>query len=102
MRVRRIDQNSAALIDTFQRFRHARPIYSENDDVALGRLLPGTCDGSWAKIGNKISQCLRPSGIGYDYGMTRDDQVATDRTRNFACTYKSYFHDQSPFASTSE
>jgi hypothetical protein len=66
MRVRRIDLKSATPIDSFQHFWHVHPIRSENNDIALGRLLPGPRDGAWAKIGDKISQCLRASGIGHD------------------------------------
>ena len=71
MRVRRIDQNSATPIDAFQGFRHLYSMRSENDDVALGRLLPGPCDGARTEFGDKISQCRRTPGIGYYYGVTR-------------------------------
>jgi hypothetical protein len=56
MRVSRIDQNSATPIDTFQRFTHVHPMYSENNDVALGRLILGLRDGAGAEIVYKISQ----------------------------------------------
>ena len=79
MRVCRIDQNSAAPIDTFQRFRHVHPMYSENNDIAFGCLLLRPCDGAWTEIGDKISQCLRTSGIGYNDGMTSGYQVTTER-----------------------
>ena len=36
MRICRIDQNSATLIDTFQRFRHVHPIDGKDNDIALG------------------------------------------------------------------
>jgi hypothetical protein len=55
MRVRRIDQNSATPIDTFQCFRHVHPMDSKNNDVALGRLLPGDRDGARTEISDKIS-----------------------------------------------
>jgi hypothetical protein len=71
MRVSRIDQNSATPIDVFQRFAHFHPMYSENNDVALGRLFPGPCDGTCTEIGDEISQCLRTSGIRYNYRVTR-------------------------------
>jgi hypothetical protein len=79
MRVRRIDQNSATPIDTFQRFPHVHPMYSENNDVALGRLLPGPRDGARAEISGKTSQRRRPSGIGYNYGVTSICQMAAER-----------------------
>ena len=48
----------------------------ENDDVALGRLLLCPCAGAWAEVSDKLSQCLRTSGIGYHYCMTSDYQMA--------------------------
>jgi hypothetical protein len=69
----------------------------ENNDVALGRLFPGPRDGAWAKIGDKINQCLWTSGIGHDYGMTRVYQMAAERAGYGTSTYKPYFHGQSPF-----
>jgi hypothetical protein len=71
MRVSRIYQNPATPIDAFQRFTHFDPMYSENNDVALGCLFPSPGDGAWTKISDKMSQCLWTSGIGYNYGMTR-------------------------------
>ncbi len=91
MRVGRIDQNSATPIDAFQRFRHVHPRCSENNDVALGRLLPGPRDGAWTKISDEISQCLRTSGIGYNYGMTSGYQMAAERARYVTGTYKPTF-----------
>jgi len=79
MRVGRIDQNSATPIDTFQRFTHVHPMDSENNDVALGRLLPGPRDGAWTKISDKTSQCRRTAGIGYNYGVTSIYQVTAER-----------------------
>jgi hypothetical protein len=96
MCVRRIDQNSATPIDTLQRFRHVHPICRENNDVARSRLLPGPGDGAWTNISDKISQCLRTSGIGYDHGMTSADQMAAERTRYSTGAYKTYSHDRSP------
>jgi hypothetical protein len=86
--VSRIDHNSAMPIDTFQRFRNVHPMCSENNDVAFGRLLLGSRDGGWPKISDEISQCLRASGIGYNYGMTSGYQMAAERTRYVTSTYK--------------
>ena len=52
---------------------------SENNDVALGRLLPGSCEGAWTEIGDEISQCRRTSRIGYNYGVTGVYQVTAER-----------------------
>ena len=71
MRIGGIDQNSPTPINTLQSFKHVHPVRSENNDVALGCLLPGPRDGAWTKISDKISQCLRTSRIGYDNGMTQ-------------------------------
>jgi hypothetical protein len=54
-------------------------MYSENNDVAFGRLFPGPRDGAWTKINDKMSQCVWTSGIGYNYGMTSGYQVTADR-----------------------
>ena len=97
MRVSRIDQNSATPIDTFQRFTHVHPMYSENNDVALGRLLSSPRDGAWTKISDKMSQGLRTSGIGHNYSVTSVYQVMAERTSYIPGSYKSYLHDQSPF-----
>ena len=97
MRVRRIDQNSATPIDTFQRFRHTSPNYGKNNEVALGCLLLGPCDGAWTEISDKIGQCRRTPGIGYNYGMTSGYQMAAECTRYLAGTYKTYFHNPPPF-----
>jgi hypothetical protein len=70
---------------------------TRNNEVALGRLLFDSRDGARAKLGDKISQCLRTSGIGYDYGMTSVYQMAAERTGYVAGTDKSYFLDESPF-----
>jgi hypothetical protein len=93
MRVRRIDQNSVTPIDTFQRFPHVHPMYSENNDVALGRLLPGPRDGARVEISDKTSQRRRPSGIGYNYGVTSIYQMAAERACYATGAYESYFHD---------
>jgi hypothetical protein len=71
----------------------------ENNDVALGCLLLRPSDRVWAKIGDKLSQCLRTSGIGYNHCMTSGYQMAAKRTCNDTCAYKPYSHDQSPFFS---
>jgi hypothetical protein len=65
---------------------------SENNDVALGRLLPAPCDGAWAQISDKISQGLRTSGIGDNDGMTSCDQMAAEGARYLSGTDKPYFH----------
>src|SRR5215469_7718607 len=96
MCVCRIDQNSATPIDTFQRFRNVHPMYSENDDVALGRLLPGPCDGAWAEIGDEISQCRRTSGTRYNYGVTSVHQVTGKRACYVPSSYKTDFHNPAP------
>src|SRR5580693_1111220 len=98
MRVRRVDQNAAAPVDTFQRFRHLYPMCSKNNDVTFGRLLFCAGDGAWTKAGDKISQCLRTSGIGYDDGVTSVDQVTTECACHVPGSNKSYFHDQSPIS----
>jgi hypothetical protein len=72
-------------------------MYSENNDVALGRLFPGPRDGAQTEVSDKLSQCLRTSGIGYNYGMTSVYQMVAEGTRYGTGTYKTYFHDQSPF-----
>jgi hypothetical protein len=75
----RLIQNSAVPIDTLQRFTHIHPMHSENNDVALRRLLlrPGDC--SRTKIGDKLGQCRRASGIGYNHGVTGVYQVTAER-----------------------
>src|SRR5580698_6238028 len=98
VRVSCIDQNSATPIDTFERFTYVHPMYSENNDVAPGRLLPGPRDGARTEIGNKNSQRLRTSGIGYNYGMTSGYQVTTKRAGYGTGAYKPYFHRQSPIS----
>ena len=50
MRVRRIDQNSAMPIDTFQRFRPVHPTGGENNNIALRRLLLRPCAGGRTEI----------------------------------------------------
>ena len=90
MCVRRIDQNSATPIDTFQRFTHLHPMYRENNEVALGRLFLAPRDGAGAEIGDEISQCRRTSGIGYNYGVTSVYQMAAERAGYSTGTYKSY------------
>jgi hypothetical protein len=97
MRVRCIDQNAAVPIDPFQRFTHVDPMYSENNDVALDRLLPGSRDGAWTKVSDKSSQCLRTSGVGHDHVMTSGDEMTAECTRYLTGTNKTYFHDQSLF-----
>jgi hypothetical protein len=69
----------------------------KNNDVAFGCLLLRPGDGAWTEISDKISQCLRTSGIGYNYRMTSGYQMAAEGTRYGAGAYKTYFHDQSPF-----
>jgi len=87
----RCDQNSAAPIDTFQRFTHFHPMHSENNHVALGCLLPGPCDGTWTEIGDKISQCRRASGIGYNYGVTSLYQMEAERRVTLPAPIKPIF-----------
>jgi hypothetical protein len=97
MCVRRIDQDAASPINTFESVSYTDPMCRKNDDVALGSLLFRSGDGAWPKISDKISQCFRTSGIGHNYGMTSGDQVTAECPRYVAGTYKSYFHDQPPF-----
>ena len=75
-------RNSATPIDALQRFRHFYPMCGENNGVALGRLLPGPRVGVLTEIGDKISQCLSASGIGYNDGATSVYQVTAERTRH--------------------
>ena len=93
MRVSRIDQDSAAPINPFQRLRDVHPICSKNNDVALGRLLFRASDGAWAKISDKFSQRLRTSGVGCDYGVTGVNQMAARSYPLRYGTYKTQFHD---------
>ena len=51
----------------------------KNNDVALGCLLLRPSDGAWTEISDKISQCLRTSGIGYDDGVTSRYQMTAKR-----------------------
>jgi hypothetical protein len=97
MCVRRIDQDAASPINTLESVSYTDPMCGKNDDVALGSLSFRSGDGAWTKISDKISECFRASGIGYNYGMTSGDQVTAKRPRYVAGTYKSYFHDQPPF-----
>jgi hypothetical protein len=73
-------------------------MYGKNNDVALGCLMLRPGDGAWTEISDKISQCLRTSGIGYNDGVTSVDQVTAESTRYFTSTYKPYFHHESPFS----
>ena len=98
MRVRRIDQNSATPIDAFQRFRHVHPMYSENNDVARGRLLPGPCDGARTMFSHKICQCLRTPGIRYKDGMTSGDQMAAESACYGTASIKPAFINRLPFS----
>jgi len=67
MCVRSIDQDAASPINTLESVSYSPPMYGENNDVALGRLLPSPCDGARTEIGDEIGQCRRPPGIGYNY-----------------------------------
>jgi hypothetical protein len=71
----------------------------QNDDVAIRGLLPGSGGGAGAEIGDKISQSFRSPGIGYDYRMTRIDQMTSKRACYITCTDKSYFHNSPPAVS---
>jgi hypothetical protein len=73
------------------------PFRSENNDFALRCLFFGPRGGIWTKIGHEITQRLRASGVGYDYGMTGVYQMAAERASYVTRTYKSYFHNHSPF-----
>src|SRR5580692_9654189 len=70
MCVRRIDQDASSPINTLECVSYTHPMSGENNDVALGRLIPGPRDGAWTEISDKLSQCLRTSGIGYNYAVT--------------------------------
>jgi hypothetical protein len=96
MCVRGIDQDAASPINALESVSYSAPMYGENDDVALGYLLLRAGDSAWTEISEKISQCPRTSGIGYNDGVTSIDQVTTESTRYFTSTYKPYFHDESP------
>jgi hypothetical protein len=98
MCVRGIDQDAASPINAQESIGYSDPVRGKNDDVALGCLLLRAGAGAWTEISDKISQCLRTSGIGYNDGVTSVDQVTTESTRYFTSTYKSYFHDESPFS----
>lgn len=91
MRVRRIDKNAAAPIDPIECFGHIRPIGRENDDVALGRLIPGPRSGAWPEISDEISQSLRSSGVRDNDAMTSGEQMAADGARYLSGPDKSYF-----------
>src|SRR5580692_671071 len=93
-----IDQDAASPINTLESVSYSAPMNGENDGVALGCLLLRAGDGAWTEISDKISQCLRPSGIGYNDGVTSVDQVTTESPRYFASTYKPHFHNESPFS----
>jgi hypothetical protein len=54
----------------------SNPLCSGNNDIALGCLFLRPGDGAWAEIGDKLSQCLRTSGVGYNHFVTGDDQMA--------------------------
>jgi hypothetical protein len=97
MCVRRIDQDAASPINALESVSHTDPMCGKNDDVALGSLLFRSGDCARTEISDKISQRLRTSGIGYNYGVTSIYQMAAEGTRYVAGTYKPYFHDQSPF-----
>jgi hypothetical protein len=99
MCVRRIDQDAASPINPLESVTHIYPMRGENDYVAGGSLLLRPSDRVWTKISDKISQCLRTSGIGYNHGMTSGYQMAAKRTCNGTGAYKPYSHDQSPFFS---
>ena len=96
MRVRRVDQDATSPIDTLQCFRHLRPMCSENDDIAFGCLLLRGCNGARAESGDKISQGLRTSGIGYNHGVTSVYQVTSEGTCYVSRSYKSYFQNSPP------
>jgi hypothetical protein len=68
-------------------------MYSENNDVAFGCLLLRPGHGTWTEISDKISQRLRASGIGYNYGVTSIYQMAAKRACYVPGTYKPYLHD---------
>ena len=93
MCVRRIDQDAASPINTLESVSYTDPMRGKNDDVALGSLLLRPGDGAWTEISDKISQCLRTSGIGYNYGVTSGYQMTAKRGRYVTGAYKSYFHD---------
>src|ERR1700679_3817610 len=97
MCVRSIDQDAASPINALESVSDSAPMYGENDDVALDCLLLRAGDGAWTEISDKISQCLRTSGIGYNDGVTSVEQVTAERTCYGPCSNKSYFHDESPF-----
>ena len=63
MCVRRIDQDAASPINTLESVSYTDPMRSKNDDVAFGCLLLRPGDGAWTEISDKISQCLRTSGV---------------------------------------
>ncbi len=54
-------------------------MHSKDNDVALGRLLPGPCDSARTEISDKIGQRGRTSGIGCNYGVTGIYQVTAER-----------------------
>jgi hypothetical protein len=96
VRVSRIDQDPATPIDTLQRLVHVHPMYSENNHVALGRLLLGPRDGARTEISDKISQRLRTSGIRYNYGVTSVYQVTAECACYVPGAQKTYFHNPPP------
>src|ERR1700734_4080316 len=96
MCVRSIDQDAASPVNALESVSSSAPMYGENNYIALCCLLLRAGDSAWTEISDKISQCLRTSGIGYNDGVTSVDQVTTESTRYFTSTYKPYFHDESP------
>jgi hypothetical protein len=69
---------------------------SENNGVALGRLLRCSCDGALTEIGDEISQCRRTSRIAYNYGVTSVYQVTAERACYVSGSQKTYSHNPPP------
>jgi hypothetical protein len=63
MCVRRIDQDAASPINTLESVSYTDPMRGKNDDVAFGCLMLRPGDGAWTEISDKISECLRTSGV---------------------------------------
>jgi hypothetical protein len=68
MCVRPVDQNASSPNQSPLEHQRHLPNWSQEQRrrIQLPAARPG--DGTWTEIGNKISQSLRTSGIGYNYG----------------------------------